>query len=363
MSAPSSRKMLSVQMLRGVAILLVLFFHLTEAEKRYFGLDIGGNFAAFGNAGVDIFFAISGFVVVGVARELEHCGVRGFFNFAYDRAARIYPIYWIYCIALIVPFLIDPRLVNSLARMDGIPDYLRSFLLLPNRTPPVLLVGWTLVFEVYFYAVLSLMLLLRIPVLVGLTLWLAALLLCNLRWRDVDASQFPVLALISSPLSLEFIGGGFASYAIFRRLGTHTAAWLLGAAVVLAGVLCATTPLPREDIDPWFRALRYGPIGVIALIALVSLEKRVHAPFLRWLATIGDASYSTYLTHTLVLSAIGRLFATQGSLGRAAGGAFALVGLCLLLGHWSYRYLELPLMHQLKRLKPATWRRVAASAP
>ena len=73
MTAPASGKMVSIQMLRGVAILLVLFFHLTEAERRY----------------------------VGVARQIEYSGVRGFFSFAYDRATRIYPIYWLYSLVLI----------------------------------------------------------------------------------------------------------------------------------------------------------------------------------------------------------------------------------------------------------------------
>ena len=359
-TAPSSRKLVSVQVLRGVAILLVLFFHLTEVGQRYLDVSIGGNYAAFGNAGVDFFFVISGFVVVGVARQLEYSGARGSFSFVYDRAVRIYPIYWIYTLVLIIPFLIDPRLVNTLARMTSVSDYVLSFVLLPNTTPPVLLVGWTLAFEVYFYLVLGLMLLLRVPIAAGLGVWLVALLMCNLRWNHVDPSQFPLLALVSSPLSLEFILGGSASYLLIRRLRPAAAGWMLAAALASIVLLAVTTPLPREDIEPWFRTLRYGPIALVAVIAFVSLEDFLRARRFGWLAAVGDASYSTYLSHTLILSGTGRLLVAYPS--REWGSVLALfLGIaCLLWGHCSYRYIELPLMRRFRQLKPAPLRKLAS---
>ena len=360
MTTPSSRKLVSVQMLRGVAILLVLFFHLTEVGQRYLGVSMGGNFVAFGNAGVDFFFVISGFVIVGVARQLEYSGARGFVNFVYDRATRIYPIYWIYSLVLIVPFLLDPRLVNTLARMTSVSDYVLSFALLPNTTPPVLLVGWTLVFEVYFYAILGLMLLLRVPIAAGLGVWLVALLVCNLRWTHVDSSQFPLLALVSSPISLEFILGGSASYLLIRRLRPAAALWMLVAALASIAFLSVSTPLPREDISPWFRTLHYGPIGLTAAIALISLENFLRARPFRWLAAVGDASYSTYLSHTLILSGTGRMLVAYSSREWGLGLALLLGASCLLWGHCSYRYFELPLMRRLRQLKPAPLRKLAS---
>ena len=346
------RKLISVQALRGIAVLLVLFFHLTEVRRHYFGMLYSSNFSSFGNAGVDLFFVISGFVVVGVARRIERTGARGALEFMYDRAARIYPIYWIYSLVLIIPFLLNPALVNSLTRMHGAGDYLRSFLLLPNATSPVLLVGWTLVFEVFFYAVLAAMLLTRAPIAATLVSWTAALVICNVGWTGtVDALTKPVLALVSSPLSLEFVMGAAVSYALFRPLRKRGAGLLVVLAVILIAVLCFTLDLPREDINPWFRTLVYGPIGVILLIGAVSLEEYFHFRYFAWLIAIGDASYSIYLSHTLILSAAGRLLGESPLRVWGTASSIALAAACLILGLWSYKYLEKPLLRRSRGFK------------
>ena len=346
------RKLISVQALRGIAVLLVLFFHLTEVRRHYFGMPFSSNFSSFGNAGVDLFFVISGFVVVGVARRIEGTGARGALEFMYDRAARIYPIYWIYSLVLIIPFILNPALVNSLTRMHGAGDYLRSFLLLPNATSPVLLVGWTLVFEVFFYAVLAAMLLTRAPIAATLVSWTAALVICNVGWTGtVDALTKPVLALVSSPLSLEFVMGAAVSYALFRPLRKRGAGLLVVLAVILIAVLCFTLDLPREDINPWFRTLVYGPIGVILLIGAVSLEEYFHFRYFAWLIAIGDASYSIYLSHTLILSAAGRLLGESPLRVWGTASSIALAAACLILGLWSYKYLEKPLLRRSRGFK------------
>jgi len=346
------KKLISVQALRGIAVLLVLFFHLSEVRRHYFGMLFSSNFSSFGNAGVDLFFVISGFVVVGVARRVERTGARGALDFIYDRAARIYPIYWIYSLVLIIPFLLNPALVNSLSRMHGAGDYLRSFLLLPNATSPVLLVGWTLVFEVYFYAILAAMLLTRVPIAAALVGWAAALIICNLSWiGTTDAPTNPVLALVSSPLSLEFVMGAAVSYALLRPVRKRGASLLVVLAVIIVAVLCFTLDLPREDINPWFRTLVYGPIGVILLIGTVSLEELFHFRYFAWLIAIGDASYSIYLSHTLILSAAGRLLGASPLRVWGTASSIALAAACLILGLWSYKYLETPLLRRSRGFK------------
>jgi exopolysaccharide production protein ExoZ len=343
-----NKKLHSVQAARGVAVLLVLAFHLREVQHHYLGTPVG-SLSAFGNAGVDLFFVISGFVVVGLARKLENTGIRGFFEFTYDRIARIYPIYWIYSLVLLVPFIFRPSLVNSLARMHGTENYVRSFLLLPDTTSPILLVGWTLVFEVYFYALLALALFARLPLRVALILWSAAIVICNITGNEFDATQHPFFALARSPLSLEFIFGACISYALLRPLGKALGALLLLASLALVAILCGTTNLPRENIDPWFRTLCYGPIAVIFLVGAISLETFFCARWLVWLVVIGDASYSIYLSHTLVLSGAGRLLGamTASDWSKAALVA-SVAGLCPILGYWSYRYLEIPLQGRFK---------------
>ena len=358
-----AKKLISVQALRGIAVLLVLFFHLTEVRRHYFGMLFSSNFSSFGNAGVDLFFVISGFVVVGAARRIERSGARSALEFMYDRAARIYPIYWIYSLVLIIPFLLNPALVNSLTRMHGAADYLRSFLLLPNSTSPVLLVGWTLVFEVYFYAVLAAMLLARVPIAAALVSWTAALFICNVSWiGTADALTKPVLALVSSPLSLEFVMGAAVSYALLRPVRKRGASLLVVLAVILVSVLCLTLDLPREDINLWFRTLVYGPISVILLVGTVSLEEYFHSRYFAWLIAIGDASYSIYLSHTLILSAAGRLLGESPLRVWGTASSIVLAAACLIVGLWSYKYLETPILRRSRGFKRRLFQARAAGA-
>jgi exopolysaccharide production protein ExoZ len=343
-------KLLSVQCLRGIAVLLVLYFHVTEVARHYLGAKIGGSFSAFGNAGVDLFFVISGFVVVGVARKVEGAGLRHALEFAYDRAARIYPIYWIYSILLIAPFLVNPNWVNSLARMHGLGDYVLSFLLLPNDTSPVLLVGWTLVFEIFFYFVVSVGLLLRARLSVVLVCWVIALVAFDAA-KQGNWTVSPVVSLLSSPLSLEFILGAGISYLFVRTFKPQTAAIMLGCVIVSVAILCKTLDLPRDDIDPWFRVCAYGPVCVVSLMAVMSLEESFQSPRVAWLVLIGDASYSIYLSHTLILSGAGRLLQSMFPGRLAFFLELILAAACIVVGLLSYRYLEKRLLRYSKSLK------------
>ena len=235
--------------------------------------------------------------------------------------------------------------------MLGAGDFLRSILLLPNATSPVLLVGWTLVFEVYFYAVLGATLLLRVPIIAVLVTWTAALVAYNIGWAGAGSQATPALALLSSPLSLEFVMGAAVSYVLLRPVRKRGGTLLVILAVFLVAVLCFTLELPREDIDPWFRTFVYGPIGVILLIGTVSLEDYFHSRYFVWLIAIGDASYSIYLSHTLILSGAGRLLGGSPLRYWSAASSIALAAACLVIGHWSYKYLETPLLRRLRELK------------
>ena len=329
----------------------MLYFHVTEVARHYLGAKIGGSFSAFGNAGVDLFFVISGFVVVGVARKVEGAGLRHALEFAYDRAARIYPIYWIYSILLISPFVVNPSWVNSLARMHGLGDYVLSFLLLPNDTSPVLLVGWTLVFEIFFYFVVSAGLLLRARLSVAFVSWVIALVAFNAILKHENWPVSPVVSLLSSPLSLEFILGAGVSYLFVRTFKPQTAVITLCCVLMGVAVLCETIDLPRDNIDPWFRVCAYAPVCAVSLMAVISLEESFHSPRVAWLVLIGDASYSIYLSHTLILSGAGRLLQSKFPGRLAFFVELGLAAACIVVGLLSYRYLEKGLLRFSKYLK------------
>ena len=134
----------TIQMARGVAANLVVFSHLFFVESKYTAAGVLPAFTLYGIAGVDLFFVLSGFIMVAVAgRDI------GPIEFLWRRATRVYPTYWLISLAVLAVAIVAPAIVNSSIQ---VPISLwRSFLLIPDRTLPLLAVGWTLVHEMYFY--------------------------------------------------------------------------------------------------------------------------------------------------------------------------------------------------------------------
>ena len=123
-------KIENIQALRGVAILLVVFAHVMAIEQKYGrGDGILPHFFALGVSGVDLFFVMSGFVVVTVTR---HCFQQPIAvgHFFYNRVSRVYPLYWLYSLVVLGVYLLRPEMVN--AAQGHRVNILESFMLLPQ---------------------------------------------------------------------------------------------------------------------------------------------------------------------------------------------------------------------------------------
>jgi peptidoglycan/LPS O-acetylase OafA/YrhL len=296
-------KLLTLQAARGVAANLVVFCHLLRAEGTYTGGGVLPAFTIYGFAGVDLFFVLSGFIMVAAAGR----GI-GPLRFLWRRAVRIYPTYWLVSLVVVVIMMVAPAMDHS---MVNVPFSLwRSFLLVPDRTPPLLAVGWTLVHEVYFYLVFATFLALRIPILAGLIAW--GLVLLGVTMVAPHQVAFsPVLHVVTSPLTAEFMMGALVG--ILWRNYDAPAALIVGVTglAVLALSISYAAPalslITNPHIDAW-RVILFGVPSALILYALAAVEHRARSarpPAL--LVALGDWSYATYLMHVLVISAVGRV--------------------------------------------------------
>ncbi len=291
----------NIQALRGIAAVAVVLAHLGGPdgfESRW--LAGGYDWLAFthgpGQAGVDLFFVISGLIMV-VTTQHRVPGPASAREFLRRRVVRIYPIYWVATLPVLALFLVSPGAVNSSA--ENPPDVLASLLLLPQSGLPLLMVGWTLTFEMYFYLVFALVLLLpragRLPALAAwgvLTLALAA---------AFAGSGNPWLGTIGAPIVLEFLFGAAVGALVVRK---KFVAPLL---CTTAGLVGTATALGLGDFPgTWYRALPVGLCLAVTVYGVVGLEGRWRLTAPAWLQKLGDASYSLYLWHVLVLSAVGR---------------------------------------------------------
>lgn len=325
-SAPAAsepRAYLGVQYARAAAALGVLAFH--AAQKA------GVDFAA-GARGVDLFFVISGFIMWTIsARQPREPG-----EFLRARVERIVPLYWLATLFMVAGAFAG--LFPTLREELSWSHVLQSLLFIPHFAPgsgqiwPVLVPGWTLVFEMIFYlafaGALSLAPRLRLVLLTGL---FTGLVIVGLVLKPRDAIGLTV----TDPLVLEFVAGMWIAVLMRGRRGMPAAVAVSAVALGLAMLL----------IIPFWGGLAERLaclVGAALCIAgAVSLDLRGATPNLRLPRFLGDASYSTYLWHGVAVSVAGGLGA-RFDLPVWAIIALAVIG-GLGAGAVSYLVIERPL--------------------
>jgi exopolysaccharide production protein ExoZ len=345
-------KIKNIQALRGIAVLFVVFFHLFIIEKKYSGFDTFlPDVFQFGMSGVDLFFVISGFVMVMVTRGKFQ--IKGeALKFLYHRASRIYPLYWVYSILALIVFMIQPAWVNS--SQGNEVNLLSSFLLLPSDKLPLVQVGWTLIHEIYFYLVFFVILLL-LPeefLVYAILAWGTCVVLLN---SILDPGN-PFYNLISNPLTFEFLGGTLLGLAYQRSQKRLNTSWLVLMAVVpflvaVAGFVYYQTGTGTSP-EGWWRVLIYGVPSLIVTYCFIEAERngfRLHSSLIQ----IGNVSYSIYLSHLFTINVIGRIwkiFSIEPIFDNVIA-VFIALGMVLLVGFLSYSFVERPLLQLSRNLE------------
>lgn len=361
-------KWLSIQGLRGLAALSVVIFHATTIEQKYSGGDILlPGFLRVGESGVDLFFVISGFIMVTVTQG-RFARRRESLRFLWGRFTRIYPTYWFYFFLTLTVFLVRPQWVNS--SQDSHVDLLKSFLLWPGEHLPLVMVAWSLIHELWFYVVFAVIL--RFDerrLLPFLLLWGAIVVAVNTLVGI--AGLPPAMRIAVHPYSLEFIVGALAALFVHRGYAVaFSSPKVLGgvAAVLLAGLylVYANDVLHGPDL------VRAGVMGLLyglLVLSFAACEKQGRMNVPSSIRFLGDISYTVYLSHVLVLSAIGRLWMMAASVPNQLYDnvvAFAIMMAAVIGYGWvGYRMVEQPVLAVSHRLR-ARWfdtDRLGISAP
>ena len=334
-----------IQALRAVAALLVVVGH--SAHETAVLSDLTGRDAvplAFANwgFGVDVFFVISGFIMVYTSADLF--GRPGAPRiFLMRRIARIVPLYWLLTTALLIGALIAPRLLN--VPIDGWGHVLASYLFIPSlRAPgeirPVMALGWTLNLEMFFYALFALALLL--PFRAGMTA-LAVVMTALALFGMIARPEQVQIAFWTQSIILEFLFGCLLAVAHLRGARLKGPAALGLALLGLAGI--ARIPA-LEGVMP--DALRWG-VPALMLVAAAALHQGEAGRVTLWLAVLGNASYSLYLVHPFALRPLRNIWA------RLVGDALPLGAyivtatvLATLVSLLVYRLMERPLLRRLR---------------
>lgn len=326
---------LPIQYLRGIAAIMVVWYHAIAQVPGVSAYLAAG----FGASGVDLFFVISGFIMVTTTFSKPMTPL----EFLRRRIIRVVPLYWLLTLAMVTLALFMPSLFRTLIVSPAtliesllfIPHFSASF---PQKVWPLLVPGWTLNFEMFFYAVfacsLALPLRLRLPIL--------ATALCTLVGIGTSLGPFKSAAaqVYLSPMLLEFLAGA-AIGTWWQRRGRMPDVVESALLLIFGFVLLAW-----GDNSPFGGSTQL--VGA-SLMVIGSLN----AKFAKWqctpLRSLGDSSYSLYLTHLFTLGLLRVIWARFiGPVETWQGAAifiFAALGVASVVGWLMFRLVETPMLH------------------
>ena len=302
-SPDKSRPLLSLQAGRAFAALYVLVFHLCFVLESRTGLSLYTWFIEAGHAGVEFFFVLSGFIMVHVHRADFGRPARAP-RYLWKRALRIYPTFWAVLAVFAAAQAASSGLEPALRSAEGLA---RAVLLLPFETWPPITAAWTLSHELLFYGLLASAFLSRRLGFAVLAAWWGAILAeMALGWAPEGlAARF-----LLSPYNLLF-ALGMGAAACWRAL-PRAAAWPLLAAGCAGFVLTAWAAEGPELLGEVAATLGFGAASAVIVAALAALDAagRLRTP--RWMAFLGDASYSIYLAHAPAMAFAAMLLVRAG---------------------------------------------------
>lgn len=329
----------SLQILRAVAAISVVYFHIGSAASTSITIPVFGSF------GVDIFFVISGFVMAMVVSNGQ--GPR---SFVISRLSRIIPLYWILTTCLLLLAAIKPELLNSTT--VNLLNYLKSLFFIPyfkeNGTLyPMLSVGWTLNYEMFFYFCIWISLIFSKRYYIHSTIIL------------ISIFYFVVSTYIENDVTTLFFGNtlifefvfGMLLYKIFilRKFKNYSYIYIV-IATFSYGFMCYAES-SKLSIN---RIIIYGIPSILLIYSMLNLENlftNANRKIVSFLTNIGDESYATYLSHFYVVEGVRRILYLKFNLLNPYSifGATLIVILALIVGHFLYVFIDKPISTYCKR--------------
>ncbi|MBZ5737393.1 acyltransferase family protein [Nocardioides mangrovi] len=290
---PRAGRLALLDGLRFVAAAGVVLYHFTAIHSSFWGLEPGGQFprlfdaTRYGNLGVQLFFFLSGFVI------LMSAWGRSIPQFVASRASRLFPAYWagvLLTATLLVAAGAYLRVFNPLDTVTNLTMVQGAF-----GTTDVDSVYWTLWVELRFYLLIGLFLMWGITrdrVIAVALIWPVV----GAVFSQYDDTAFSVLL---DAYGAPFFAAGMLLYLVHRE--GWSPLLVLGIAFELAlcittvtGDMSATTEHTGAAPDPWVISLVL--LGSFGLVALASTTRLQHLQW-RWLSTAGLLTYPLYLVH------------------------------------------------------------------
>lgn len=339
---------------RGLFSFLLFLFHVANAGLPAPPIPFVNAYQLVGTSlafGVDLFFVISGIVILGAFRR-----ARSLRAFLIDRATRIFPVLWVTVSLILAMFLLGSNRFSAFSLVEIAGIYGANLLAMPPIAwvPLIHPAAWSLSYEFAFYILVALFGVSTRHVGVRLSFLVVALLSIATFWLHVRASFFLAGVIIGAgwmnrPALLPILRYPFAWMIVFF------AAWQTLAVLVGGSIFAAV--FARLASDPLLLTLAALSFAS-ALLAMSGIEQGLgwtshvlRRPVMQWMGTV---SYSLYLWQTPIMALVKRgldatdLWTMAGSLSQPL---FFLIALppTLFVSHLSQRYLEISATNWLRQ--------------
>lgn len=328
----------NIQAMRGIASFMVFCIHVLSTSPGMGADALSWFYYPLGSAGVDIFFVISGFIITTVAPRSakEQTPV---VHFATRRFVRIYPVYWVvFAIAVVASqfiFLSPP--------LEPRPLWMKALLL--THYNDKILAAWSLTFEVYFYAVVSILLLVSPKRITALILIWCVAMVGAIYGGAFNVQWIPGRLVLFNPLIIEFMFGVAVAIVFrFKIMPFGITAIFIGVVgLLVSGEIIRHYQM--QMLPPWWRVASFGMPAMFLIYGMVAVEQMrgwtMHPLWQR----LGDASYSLYIWHQLVLFSLLAMWQKYGLIHLIPGWVSLLIWATIAFGVGisAYRYIERPL--------------------
>ena len=296
--------------------------------------------------GVDLFFAISGFIMIYASERLFARKGAGR-TFLLRRIGRVAPLYWISTTAVLCLLLLGSK---GAAGLPSFSYILSSYLFIPDDAFgsvdgiafPLLSLGWTLNYEMLFYAVFSAFLFLpRTRAIICVSVTMTILVALGLILTPASI----LLQTWSQAIILEFMLGMWIAVAFQRgvRLPPIWSVALLGGAIVWLALDPTDLLAARQTPNDVRRLIGWGFPAIMVLGSFILTTWRMPLLIERPAMIVGDASYSLYLTHPFVLLVVERAWPRLFGLQYLLAMVLAGVGLAIIVAVAVHRLIERPI--------------------
>jgi len=328
-----------VQAMRGLAALSVVGGHAVSARPDMVGAGVAEGALTILASGVDIFFVISGFIIASTAVSKPNA-----LEFAFRRAVRIYPVYWL---VLLAAFVSGHWIALAPEDRPALDLGLIFAWTYPNW---YIAPAWSIAFELHFYAA------------VAVILWLAPDRLFKLLFAALAVVAVAVtfrmpLGIYGHPLTLEF-GAGVAIAWLVQRKGRLPSSPLIPAFAAILFAAGWYWIFVRGAADAQLaRVPTYGLGGACLVYAVVAAEFN-GAKFPNILQWLGGISYSLYIVHYLLMKWVASF--TGLWLVSPSGVILASIALSIGLAAILHMLVEVPTLNWGRRFR---LRRPVGTAP